>query len=58
MIIIGLLNQVSGRPRLEDICNEILKHLAPLDADATQETARLQYSTMDINLRVKVLQII
>ena len=32
-------------------------HLAPLDAEATQETARLQYSTMDINFRVKVLQI-
>jgi len=58
LIMIGLLHQVAGRPRLTDVCNEILTHLAPLDADATIETAQIQYSTMDINLRTQALQII
>ena len=58
MIMIGLLHQIAGRPRMEDLCTDILTHLAPLDAEPTQETARLQYAAMDINLRVKALQVI
>lgn len=58
LIMVGLLHQVSGRPRLTNVCNEILTHLAPLDADANIETAQIQYSTMDINLRTQALQVI
>lgn len=58
LVMIGLLHQLSVRPRYEGICNEILKHLAPLDAKPNQKTAQQQYSTLDINLRVKALQII
>ncbi|KIV95445.1 hypothetical protein PV10_03101 [Exophiala mesophila] len=58
LIMVGLLHQVSGRPRLTDDCNAILTHLAPLDADAVIDTAAIQYSTMDINLRAQALQII
>ena len=58
MIVIGLLHQLAGRPRMEKTCEELLKHLAPLNAEPTQETARLQYETMDVNMRVKALQII
>lgn len=58
LVMIGLLHQLSVRPRLEQTCHEILKHLAPLDEPATQKTAREQYRTLDVNLRVKALQII
>lgn len=58
LIIVGLLHQLAGRPRLEADCNEILKHLAPLDKEPNQQTAWMQYSTLDINLRAKALQII
>lgn len=58
LVMVGLLHQLSGRPRLTDICNKILTHLAPLDAEPTIETARIQYATMDINLRAEALQII
>ena len=58
IIMAGLIHQMAARPRMEAICEEILKHLAPLDAEPTAETAAFQYSTMDINLRVKALQII
>jgi hypothetical protein len=58
LTMIGLLHRLSVRPRLQKICDEILAHLAPLDAEPTQETARLQYSTLDINLRAQALQII
>lgn len=58
LIMVGLLHQLAGRPRLQADCDEILTHLAPLDAEPTQKTAWLQYSTIDINMRVKALQII
>lgn len=58
LCMIGLLHQLSGRPRMQQICDDILSHLAPLDAEPTQETARLQYAILDVNLRVKALQII
>ncbi|KAL1969742.1 hypothetical protein VTN77DRAFT_8295 [Rasamsonia byssochlamydoides] len=58
MIMVGLLHQLSVRPRMEKVCEEILKHLAPLDAEPTQETARAQYATLDVNLRIQALQII
>lgn len=58
VIIVGLLNQLSGDPRLAQACNEILKHLAPIDKEPTPETAISQYQSLDINLRVKILQIL
>ncbi|KAJ5894703.1 hypothetical protein N7495_006394 [Penicillium taxi] len=58
LVMIGLLHQLSVRPRIEQTCNDILKHLAPLDEEPTQSTAEDQYSTLDINRRVKALQII
>ncbi|GAD91811.1 DDT domain protein [Paecilomyces variotii No. 5] len=57
-IMVGLLHQLSARPRMEEVCDEILKHLAPLDAEPTQETVQSQYANLDVNLRIKALQII
>ncbi|KAL4954985.1 ATP-utilizing chromatin assembly and remodelling N-terminal-domain-containing protein [Aspergillus filifer] len=58
MIMVGLLHQLSVRPRMEKICNQILEHLAPLDQEPTQDTVRSQYAVLDVNLRIKALQII
>lgn len=58
LVMIGLLHQLSIRPRYEKDCNEILQHLAPLTMPATQKTALEQYRTLDVNLRAKALQII
>lgn len=58
VIIVGLLNQLSGNPRMAKACNEILQRLAPLDEDATSQTAFSQYQSLDINFRVKILQIL
>ncbi|PLB51243.1 chromatin remodeling complex WSTF-ISWI, large subunit [Aspergillus steynii IBT 23096] len=58
LVMAGLLHRLSMRPRLEKVCDEILKHLAPLDAEPTQETVQQQYSTLDVNLRIQALQII
>lgn len=57
-IIVGLLHQLSRVPRHKKTCEEILAKLAPLDQEPTEETARLQYGCLDINLRVKILQIL
>jgi ATP-utilising chromatin assembly and remodelling N-terminal/DDT domain/WSTF, HB1, Itc1p, MBD9 motif 1 len=58
LIMVGLLHQLAGRPRLQADCDQILTHLAPLDAEPTQQTAWMKYSSMDVNMRVKALQII
>lgn len=58
MVMVGLLHQLSARPRMENTCNEILKHLAPLDSEPTMETARSQYGTLNPNLRIQALQTI
>ena len=58
VVIVGLLNQLTGYPRLKQDCDEILLHLAPLDREATSTTAISQYATLNINLRVKVIQIL
>lgn len=58
LVMIGLLHQLCGRPQMAKTCEEILKHLAPLDKEPTQETAQAQYATLDINLRIQALQII
>ena len=57
-IVVGLLNQLSSIPRLAQFCNDILRHLAPLDQEPIPETAARQYQSLDINLRIKVLQIL
>jgi hypothetical protein len=58
LIMAGLLNQLSVRPKMAPICEEILKHLAPIDVEPTQESIRQQYLTLDVNLRIQALQII
>ncbi|KAI9832677.1 MAG: hypothetical protein M1819_004262 [Sarea resinae] len=57
-IIVGLLYQLSLDPRHKKPCEEILAQLAPLDDDPSQATAKMNYASMDVNLRVKALQII
>ena len=58
VIVVGLLNQLSGDPRLLPPCSEILKHLAPMDMESTPEVAISQYQSLDVNLRVRILQIL
>jgi hypothetical protein len=55
---IGLLHQLSRNARYETSCEEILTMLAPVDMEPTNETARQQYACLDVNLRVRVLQIL
>ena len=58
VVIVGLFNQLASNPRMTQECNEILKHLAPLDQEPTAETAFEQYQNLDINLRIRIIQIL
>ncbi|KAK5103042.1 hypothetical protein LTS08_003845 [Lithohypha guttulata] len=58
LILVGLLHQLAGRPRLKEICERILTYMAPLDTEPTIDTVIFQYSTMDINLRIEALQVL
>ena len=56
VIIVGLLNLYSTKPRLKDSCDKMLSQLAPLSMKPTEETAISQYARLDINLRIQILQ--
>ncbi|KAL9104984.1 MAG: hypothetical protein Q9163_000156 [Psora crenata] len=58
IIVVGLLNQLAGNARLSKTCNDILTHLAPLDREPNADTAFAQYHSLDINHRIKLLQIL
>lgn len=57
-IIVGLLYQLSNDPRRKGTCDEILSKLAPPSQEATIQTAISQYPLIDINTRVKILEIL
>lgn len=58
MALVGLLYQMSGNPKQKNTCDQILAHLAPLDQRPTAETARKQYASLSINLRIAALEIL
>lgn len=58
IIIVGLLDQLSRKPQYHAGCEDILVKLSPLHLEPTQETARVQYASLDINARAKILQIL
>lgn len=58
MIVVGLLHQLSKNPRKEEICEELLLELVPPGVEPSQESVRQNYAELDINNRVKILQII
>ncbi|KAL8858480.1 MAG: hypothetical protein Q9178_004978 [Gyalolechia marmorata] len=57
-IVVGLLYQLSNDPRRKRACDEILSKLAPPDREGTVQTAISQYPLVDINTRVKILEIL
>ncbi|KAJ3463942.1 hypothetical protein MRS44_008728 [Fusarium solani] len=57
-IMVGLLHQLSKNERQHDACEELLLELVPPGVDASQETVRQRYAELDVNHRVKALQII
>lgn len=56
VILVGILHQLSHMPSFKSRCERILAELAPMDLEPTQDTARTQYLSLDINLRVSALQ--
>lgn len=58
VIFVGLLHQLSTSPVFKTQCDKVLAWLAPMDEEPTQETARLRYAAMNINLRIAALQAI
>ncbi|KAI0386232.1 hypothetical protein F5Y04DRAFT_243653 [Hypomontagnella monticulosa] len=58
LIMVGLLHQLSKKPRMTEACEEVLAHLVPPEVEPSQETVRQQYSQLDLNLRVSALEIL
>ncbi|KAF2100749.1 hypothetical protein NA57DRAFT_9993, partial [Rhizodiscina lignyota] len=57
-IMVGILHQLSLDERHKEECEDILKQLAPTDMSPTRETAKTCYTWMDVNSKIKALQII
>ena len=58
-IIVGLLHQLSKDERKTEMCEALLSQLVPGDIEEpTQQTVEEQYANLDINCRVKILQVL
>ncbi|KAM0247214.1 hypothetical protein ACHAQJ_009946 [Trichoderma viride] len=57
-ILVGLLHQLSKNERQQKACQELLQHLVPAEMVPSPENVQQQYAELDINHRVKALQII
>lgn len=57
-IMAGLLHQLSLNPRQKLECDKVLSRLVPLDEDPNQESVRMNYNRLDINLRISALQLV
>lgn len=58
VILVGVLHQLSLSPIWKERADKVLAWLAPMEQEPSQETARLQYAAMDINLRISALQMV
>ncbi|KAI6779167.1 uncharacterized protein J7T54_000313 [Emericellopsis cladophorae] len=58
MIVVGLLYQLSKDSRHESACDELLLELVPPGEEPSQESVLQAYSNLDVNLRVRILQMI
>ncbi|RDA87245.1 hypothetical protein CP532_1359 [Ophiocordyceps camponoti-leonardi (nom. inval.)] len=57
-IVVGLLHQLSKKERQEKACEELLQQLVPPNTNPTQEAVRQSYAKLDVNYRVRALQIL
>ena len=57
-ILVGLLHQLSKNERHEAICEELLLQLVPPEMEPSQEAVRQRYAELDVNCRVRTLQIL
>ncbi|KAF2144232.1 uncharacterized protein K452DRAFT_155196 [Aplosporella prunicola CBS 121167] len=57
-ILVGVILQATLYPSHKENSEQILAHLMPLDMKPEVETARVQFNTMDINLRIAALEIL
>lgn len=56
--MVGLLEQLSrGAKYLRPACESVLEQLAPLDWDATRQTAQTRYNQLGINARIQALEL-
>ena len=58
LVIVGLLNQLAGDPQEKPVCDLLLSKLAPPDLEATPETVMSQYTFLEINVRVLIVQLL
>ncbi|KAK5997459.1 Imitation switch two complex 1-like protein [Cladobotryum mycophilum] len=57
-IMVGLLHQLSKNERHQKMCEELLLLLVPPETEPTQENVQQRYAELDVNARVKTLQVI
>jgi len=57
-IVVGLFHQLSKSERQEKLCEELLLQLVPPETEPTQEVVRQRYGELDVNFRVKALQLL
>lgn len=57
-IVVGLLHRLSSDPIQKAACDEILAELVPPDEEPTVESIAVNYTNLDVNLRIQALDLI
>ncbi|EPS38252.1 hypothetical protein H072_7939 [Dactylellina haptotyla CBS 200.50] len=57
-IIVGLFGQISANTQFKPLATEILRYFSPLGEEPNLLTARGQYRDLDINTKIKIIQLL
>ncbi|KAM3532355.1 hypothetical protein NHJ13051_000341 [Beauveria bassiana] len=57
-IVVGLLHQLSKGEKNQQLYQDLLLQIIPVDTDPTQDAARQKYAELNVNTRVQILQIL
>lgn len=57
-IIVGLFSQISNNKQFKPLATDILRYFSPLGEEPLLITARAQYRDLDINIKIKIIQLL
>ncbi|KAF3924808.1 hypothetical protein ABW21_db0202090 [Orbilia brochopaga] len=57
-IVVGLFGQISTHTQFKGLATDILRYFSPLTEDTLLMTAKAQYRDLDINTKIKIIQLL
>ncbi|KAF3938188.1 hypothetical protein ABW19_dt0202254 [Dactylella cylindrospora] len=57
-ILVGLFGQIASKVQFKGLAADVLRYFSPLGEDPILLTAKAQYKDLDINTRIKIIQLL